>query len=90
MVLVRNTAFIHVVDGDQRTVVLPVTGVDGDTIHVKAPPSGNVAPPGPYLLFVNEKTSKGVIPSVARQVFVGPQGPKVPRTARVAGSVPAG
>src|SRR4051794_10303332 len=58
VVLVRNTAFTHVVDGDQRTVKLPVTGVDGDTIHVAAPPNGNVAPPGPYLLFLNEKTAR--------------------------------
>ena len=55
MVLVRNTAFTHVVDGDQRSVKLPVTGVDGDAVHVQAPPNGNVAPPGPYLLFLNRR-----------------------------------
>jgi hypothetical protein len=90
VVLVRNTAFTHVVDNDQRTVVLPMSGVDGDAIHVKVPPSGNVAPPGPYLLFLNEKTDHGLIPSVARQVFVGPKGRSVPRARRVPGRVPSG
>ncbi len=77
VVLVRNTALTHVVDGDQRSVELPFT-VSGNTIHATAPPNGNVAPPGPYLLFVNEKTSKGLIPSAAEQVFVGPQAAPVP------------
>jgi Domain of unknown function (DUF1929) len=78
VVLVRNTAFTHVVDGDQRSIVLRVTGRDGDSLHVVAPPNGNVAPPGPYLLFINKRTPRGLVPSVATQVFVGPQGAAVP------------
>jgi hypothetical protein len=34
-------------------------------------PSSAVAPPGPYMLFVNEQTTKGLIPSQAAQAFVG-------------------
>lgn len=69
--LVRNTALTHLVDADQRSVVLPVVSRTARTVTVKAPPTGAVAPPGAYMLFVNQKTAKGLIPSVAKQVFVG-------------------
>ncbi|MEA2477747.1 MAG: hypothetical protein QOC87_1946 [Actinomycetota bacterium] len=72
VVLVRNTSLTHLVDGDQRSVVLPVIARAGHTIVVKTPPNGNVAPPGPYLLFVNQKTDKGLVPSVGRQTFLEP------------------
>ncbi len=68
--LMRNTAITHLVDGDQRSVVLPVTGHDRATITVQAPPDPAVAPPGPYLLFVNRPTDDGPVPSVGHQVFV--------------------
>ena len=68
--LVRDAAFTHVIDPDQRSVVLKVTRVQGNSIDVAAPPRGSVAPPGPYMLFINERTSKGLIPSVASHVFV--------------------
>ncbi|MFL5913163.1 MAG: galactose oxidase-like domain-containing protein [Gaiellaceae bacterium] len=70
--LMRNTALTHLVDGDQRSVQLRVVRRSNGRLTLAAPPSGNVAPPGPYLLFVNERTSRGLIPSVAKQVFVGP------------------
>lgn len=71
VVLTRNTALTHLVDGDQRSVVLPVLARHGDAITVAAPPNGNVAPPGAYLLFADMSTPKGLVPSVARQLFVG-------------------
>ena len=74
VVLVRNTSVTHLVDADQRNVVLPVVGRHGDTLTVKSPPSGNVAPPGPYMLFVNRSTPKGLVPSVSRQTYVGLSG----------------
>lgn len=71
-VLVRNTAITHLVDGDQRSVILPVTQRSNGEIKLAAPPSAAVAPPGPYLLFVDRKNDKGqMVPSVAAQVFVG-------------------
>ncbi|MBV9286167.1 MAG: DUF1929 domain-containing protein, partial [Acidimicrobiia bacterium] len=71
-VLVRNTALTHLVDGDQRSVILPVTQRSNGEIKVAAPPSAAVAPPGPYMLFVDRKNDKGqMVPSVAAQVFVG-------------------
>ncbi len=74
VVLVSNASITHLVDADQRNVVLPVLRASGHTLTVKAPPSGNVAPPGPYMLFVNRQSSRGLIPSVSRQLFVGISG----------------
>ena len=71
VVLVRNPSLTHLTDGDQRTVVLPVIARQGRSVTVSAPPHGNVAPPGPYMLFTNSKSERGSIPSIAKQVFVG-------------------
>jgi hypothetical protein len=71
VVLVRNASVTHIVDGDQRTVELPIVGRSGNRVWVRRPPNANVAPPGPYMLFVNRRTSAGLIPSRARQLFVG-------------------
>ena len=40
----------------------------GNRLTVATPPNGNVAPPGPYMLFVNRKTDKGPVPSVSKQL----------------------
>lgn len=69
--LVRNTASTHLVDGDQRSVMLQIVRRDDDSVVVRTPPNGNVAPAGPYLLFVNRRSDKGLIPSIGEQVFVG-------------------
>ena len=59
-------------DDDQRNVVLRVLGRTRNRVTVAAPPNGNVAPPGPYLLFANRTTAKGPVPSVAKQLTVRP------------------
>jgi Domain of unknown function (DUF1929) len=71
VVLVRNPSVTHLIDADQRNVVLRVRSRTGKTLHLAAPPNAAVAPPGPYMLFVNLKGPKGTIPSVSRQTFVG-------------------
>src|SRR4051812_12132636 len=71
VVLVRNPSVTHLVDADQRNVVLKVLSRHGNALRLAAPPKPAVAPPGPYMLFVNRKSSKGAIPSVSRQTFVG-------------------
>jgi hypothetical protein len=71
VVLVRNSAITHIEDADQRTVELRVSSRDGRRVTVVTPPDGNVAPPGPYMLFANAKNAKGLVPSVAKQVSVG-------------------
>ncbi|HEU0023142.1 MAG TPA: galactose oxidase-like domain-containing protein [Thermoleophilaceae bacterium] len=68
VVLVRNPTETHLVDDDQRNVVLRVLARTGSRLTVAAPPNGNVAPPGPYMLFVNRKTAQGSVPSVSKQL----------------------
>jgi galactose oxidase-like protein len=76
--LIRNTAITHEVDGDQRSVVVPIISRNATSVTVAVPQSDNVVPPGPYMLFINQKTAKGDIPSVASQIFVGAQSATVP------------
>lgn len=79
VMLVRNTALTHLVDGDQKAIDLTVVSRHAHRLVLSAPPSGDVAPPGPYLLFADQSTPKGLIPSVARQVSVGVPMPKYAR-----------
>jgi hypothetical protein len=68
VMLVRNTAITHTVDGDQRTVELPIVSRTSGSLQVEVPGSAAVLPPGPYMLFVNKLTAKGLQPSAARQL----------------------
>lgn len=70
VVLVRNHSTTHVVDPDQRNVELRVLRRDANRLEVAMPPDGNVAPPGPYLLFVNRSGRDGPVPSVAEQLML--------------------
>jgi hypothetical protein len=74
VVLVRNPSVTHLVDADQRNVELRVIRRRGHKLTLAAPPNGAVAPPGPYMLFVNGRTKKGLVPSVSRQTYVGLKG----------------
>jgi len=64
VVLVRNGTVTHAFGMDQREVGLSYT-VGSGTLTVTAPPNGNIAPPGYYMLFL--LNSSGV-PSVAKFV----------------------
>lgn len=68
VVLVRNPSLTHLVDADQRTVKLPVLSRNGNVLTVAAPPDGNVAPPGPYMMFVNARVGGTLVPSVSSAV----------------------
>jgi hypothetical protein len=70
VVLVRNASTTHVIDADQRSVELKVVARTGHRLTVAVPGSHAVLPPGPYLLFVNRKTPKGLVPSKAEQVTI--------------------
>lgn len=61
VVLVRNGTVTHAFGMDQREVVLSFNAGEG-FLTVTAPPNGNIAPPGYYMLFL--LNSSGV-PSVA-------------------------
>lgn len=72
VLLVRNTAITHLVDGDQRAVELEVgrRGAGG-RLTLTMPPR-EVVPPGPYLLFVRGADGSDLVPSEAAQLLVGP------------------
>ena len=66
-VLVRNGAVTHAFNMDQRLVGMSFTAGSG-SLTVTAPPNGNIAPPGWYMLFL--VNSSGV-PSVGTFVQLG-------------------
>src|SRR5204863_7246646 len=70
VVLVRNTAITHLTDGDQREVQLQVVGRTAHSLTLSIPDNASVLPPGPYMLFLNAGTAKGLVPSVSSEVFV--------------------
>jgi len=71
-VLVRNAALTHLVDGDQRSVVLPITQQSNGNVKLAITSNPAVLPAGPYLLFINRVYQPGGprIPSKSVQVFV--------------------
>lgn len=71
VVLLRLPSPQHVVDSDQRGVILHFSRTPDAHLSVLAPPSGVVAPAGFYYLVVNKRSPQGLIPSVARIVHVG-------------------
>ncbi len=86
VVLMRNTAETHLVDGDARTVSLPVVGRDtgAGTVTVALPSTTNVLPNGPYLLFANKTTTADMsgtnaadlLPSQGTELFITGAGRK--------------
>jgi len=68
VVLVRNGTVTHAFGMDQREVGLSFTAGSG-TLSVTAPPNGNTAPPGYYMMFI--LNSSGV-PSLANFVQITP------------------
>jgi len=63
VVFMRPCAMTHHTDAGQRYIKLPITGRDPGRIHVMAPADGNIAPPGPYMLFILNAAG---VPSVGR------------------------
>jgi hypothetical protein len=47
VMLVRNTAITHLIDGDQRSVQLKVVSRDAKSVTLQTPPRDVVAPNGP-------------------------------------------
>ncbi len=66
VVLIRNGTVTHSFGMDQRMVGMSFTAGSG-SLTVTAPPNGNIAPPGYYMLFI--LNSNGV-PSVASSVLL--------------------
>ena len=58
VVLMRCGSATHAFDGDQRAVYLRFRVSAPDRIVATAPPNGNVAPPGPYMLFAVDRDGR--------------------------------
>ncbi len=69
VVLVRNGTVTHAFGMDQREVGLSFT-VGSGALTVTAPPNGNIAPPGYYMLFL---LSNSGVPSQATFLQIGQQ-----------------
>jgi hypothetical protein len=70
VVLVRRTDLTHLVDADQRSVVLPILERRGDALQVRMPVQRAVVPPGQYMLFINAPGPNGMAPSVSVPVSI--------------------
>ncbi|MBW4934970.1 galactose oxidase early set domain-containing protein [Marinobacter sp. F4206] len=83
VMLIRRKATTHLVDGDQRTVVLPIIDRNNDKVTVKMTSNRAVLPAGQYMLFVSHEADDGMrVPSESTPVSVladpgQPSGPLV-------------
>lgn len=86
VMLIRRKATTHLVDGDQRTVVLPIIDRNNKTVTVKMTSNRAVLPAGQYMLFVSYKADDGMrLPSESTPVSVlaDPGNPSGPLTQQV-------
>ena len=67
--LVRLSSVTHATNMSQLLYPLSFTETSATTLRAQAPSGANLAPPGPYMLFL--LNSRGV-PSMGRMVMVGP------------------
>ena len=65
--LIRATSVTHSTNMDQRLNKLPFT-ITATGVTARIPGNPNVAPPGPYMLFV---VNQNGVPSVAKMIMVG-------------------
>ncbi len=72
-VLIRRTNITHLIDGDQRSVVLPIVrhNSNSNSIVLEMPSQQAVVPPGDYMLFVNARDEEGnLVPSASKAITV--------------------
>jgi hypothetical protein len=67
--LIRLSSVTHAFNMSQLLYPLTFTVTGATTLSATAPPNGNLAPPGPYMLFLINSAG---VPSVAKFVMVGP------------------
>ena len=79
VVLMRPGAPTHAFDMEQRLVGLSYTAGAG-VLNVTAPPNGNIAPPGYYMLFIIDSAG---VPSVATFVRLSAAPPNQPPAATI-------
>jgi hypothetical protein len=69
--LLRCGSSTHAFNPDQRMIVLGFSIVNASTLETTAPPNGNVAPPGSYMLFLIDNQGRPC--SYAKFVQIGPR-----------------
>ena len=69
--LVRPGTTTHAWDSSQRAIVLPVEARGDGLLGFTAPPDGDVATPGPWMLFLRAQAEEGLVPSVATTLMLG-------------------
>jgi Domain of unknown function (DUF1929)/Legume lectin domain/PKD domain/Quinohemoprotein amine dehydrogenase, alpha subunit domain III len=79
VVLIKDGAVTHAFNMDQRLVGLTFT-VGSGALTVTGPPSGNIAPPGYYLLFLINNAG---VPSIAKFVQVSTAPTDLPPTGTI-------
>jgi Galactose oxidase-like, Early set domain/IPT/TIG domain len=86
VVLVRNGTVTHAFGMDQRMVEMSFTVGSGE-VTATAPPNGNIAPPGYYMMFI--LNSSGV-PSLAKIVHIGAAVPTITKVSPNTGATAGG
>jgi hypothetical protein len=56
--LIRTGSVTHSTNNDQRFIALTINSRSGNTLNVTTPRSGNVAPPGYYMLWVVDNSNR--------------------------------
>jgi hypothetical protein len=79
VVFMRNGATTHAFDMDQRYVGAAFTSASG-VLSVTAPPNGNTAPPGYYMLFLINNAG---VPSVAKMIQLSTAAGDAPPTGTI-------
>lgn len=69
VVLMSPGAVTHAFNQNQRYVGCVITGTTATTLDATAPPNGNIAPPGYYLLFLVDHDR---VPSMAKWIRLSP------------------
>jgi hypothetical protein len=67
--LIRFSSVTHAFNQSQLIYPLAFAATSSTTVSAVAPANGNLAPPGPYMLFLINGSG---VPSVAKMVTVGP------------------
>ena len=68
--IMRRTVMTHLIDGDQRAIVLPVIKQQGNEITLKIPDNYAVIPAGAYMLFASKTTPEGRVPSKSAAIQI--------------------
>ena len=69
VILMRAGAVTHGYNMSQRAIECVITAAGAGTVTVQSPPDGNIAPPGPYMLFLLDGNR---VPSPGRWIRLTP------------------